>query len=161
HRKVAELIAAGKLHGLRLDHIDGLYDPVQYCRRLQRLINEHRPPTTPTPFYVVVEKILAPDESMPRLPGVAGTTGYDVLNLISRVLLETSGLPVLEQAWQTQAAPSRNFEQIVEESKTRILEATMSSEFTVLTRLLSRIAAGHWPSRDFTLDRLRVAFQMF
>jgi (1->4)-alpha-D-glucan 1-alpha-D-glucosylmutase len=161
HRKVTELIAAGKLHGLRLDHIDGLYDPVQYCRRLQRLINDHCPPPTPAPFYVVVEKILAPDETMPRLAGVAGTTGYDVLNLISRVLLDNSGLSPLEQTWQTQAAPSRNFEQMVEESKERILEATMSSEFTVLTRLLARIAAGHWPSRDFTLDRLRAAFELF
>jgi len=161
HRKVAELIGAGKLHGLRLDHIDGLYDPAGYCRRLQRLINENRPRGAPSPFYVVVEKILAPDETLPRMPGVAGTTGYDVLNLISRVLLEGNGLPVLEQTWQTQAAPSRNFEQIVEDSKTRILEATMSSEFTVLTRLLARIAAGHWPSRDYTLDRLRAAFELF
>jgi (1->4)-alpha-D-glucan 1-alpha-D-glucosylmutase len=161
HRKVAELIAAGKLHGLRLDHIDGLYDPMQYCRRLQRLINDHRPPTTPAPFYVTVEKILAPDETMPRLAGVAGTTGYDVLNVLSRVLLDNNGLSSLEQTWQTHAAPSRNFAQMVEDSKARILDATMASEFTVLTRLLARIAAGHWPSRDFTLDRLRAAFELF
>ena len=161
HEKVAALIAGGKLQGLRLDHIDGLYDPEQYCRRLHKLITDHRPAKGPKPFYVVVEKILAPDEAMPRLAGVAGTTGYDVLNLLSRVLLDGAGLPVLEQAWQTQAAPSRNFEQIVEESKARILDATMASEFTVLTRLLARIAAGHWPSRDFTLDRLRSAFEAF
>jgi (1->4)-alpha-D-glucan 1-alpha-D-glucosylmutase len=159
HRKVGQLIADGTLHGLRLDHIDGLFDPVAYCRRLQRLVNDQRPAATP--FYVVVEKILAPDETMPKLAGVAGTTGYDVLNLISRALLDNSGLPVLEQTWQTHAAPSRNFPQMVEDSKARILEATMSSEFTVLTRLLARIAAGHWPSRDFTLDRLRAAFEQF
>ncbi len=161
HRKVAELIAAGALHGLRLDHIDGLYDPEQYCRRLQRLVNAARGAAATAPFYTVVEKILAPDEPLPRFPGVAGTTGYDVLNFISRVLIKNEGLPVLEQAWQTHAAPSRNFAQMVDEAKARIIETTMSSEFTVLSRSLARIAAGHWPSRDFTLDRLRIALELF
>jgi (1->4)-alpha-D-glucan 1-alpha-D-glucosylmutase len=161
HRKVAALIAAGSIHGLRLDHIDGLYDPEQYCARLQRLVSAARGPASTTPFYTVVEKILAPDEPLPRFAGVAGTTGYDVLNLISRVLIRNDGLPVLEQAWQTHAAPSRNFAQLVDESKARIIETTMSSEFTVLSRLLARIAAGHWPSRDYTLDRLRMALEQF
>ena len=146
---------------MRLDHIDGLYDPEQYCARLQRLVNAARGAAGTAPFYTVIEKILAPDEAMPRFPGVAGTTGYDVLNLISRVLIRNEGLPVLEQAWQTHAAPSRNFAQLVDESKARIIETTMSSEFTVLSRLLARIAAGHWPSRDYTLDRLRIALESF
>ncbi len=139
----------------------GLYDPEQYCARLQRLVNTARGAAAAGPFYTVVEKILAPDEPLPKLPGVAGTTGYDVLNLISRVLVKNEGLPVLEHFWQTAAAPSRNFAQIVDESKARIIETTMSSEFTVLSRLLARIAAGHWPSRDYTLDRLRMALELF
>ena len=160
HRKVAELIAAGTLHGLRLDHIDGLYDPAQYCLRLQRLIRHSRPKRA-APLYVVVEKILAPGEPLPRLPGIAGTTGYDALAAIMRVLLDGGGLSALEQTWQTQAAPSRNFEQMVEDGRTRMIEASMASEFTVLVRLLARIAAGHWPSRDYTFDRLRAAFELF
>jgi (1->4)-alpha-D-glucan 1-alpha-D-glucosylmutase len=158
HHKVADLIFKGQLQGIRLDHIDGLYDPAQYCQRLHRLVGQAN---GNKPFYTVVEKILAPAETMPQLSGVAGTTGYDALNLISRVLADGDGLPVLEQAWQTQAAPMRNFGQIVEDAKMRVLEATMASEFTVLVRLLSRIAAGHWPSRDFTLDRLRAALELF
>ena len=35
---VARLIAEGRLHGLRLDHVDGLRDPAQYARRLQEMI---------------------------------------------------------------------------------------------------------------------------
>ena len=161
HRKVAELIAKSKLHGLRLDHIDGLYDPEQYCARLQRLVGSLLGAANAKSFYTVVEKILAPGESMPKFPGVAGTTGYDVLNLISRVLVKNEGLPALEHTWQTHAAPSRNFAQMVDEAKSRIVETTMASEFTVLSRLLARIAAGHWPSRDYTLDRLRIAFELF
>ena len=101
-------------------------------------------------FYIVVEKILGPARALPELPGVAGTTGYDILNQISRVLVNDAGLPVLEDAWQTAAAPGRNFAQMVDEAKSRIIETSLASEFTVLVRLLSRIAAGHWLSRDFT-----------
>ena len=72
------MIAKGSLHGLRLDHIDGLRDPHQYFRRLQRLIDVERPPGG-GPFYVVVEKIVADGERLPRFAGVAGTTGYEYL----------------------------------------------------------------------------------
>jgi (1->4)-alpha-D-glucan 1-alpha-D-glucosylmutase len=161
HRKIAGLIAKGRLHGLRLDHIDGLYDPAQYCRRLQRLTNHVRKSDGNAPLYVAVEKILAPDEAMPEFAGVAGTTGYEALNCISRVLLDSGGLPVLERTWQAQAAPGRSFDQMVADAKARIIKSTMSSEFTVLTRLLARIAAGHWPSRDYTEDRLRAALESF
>ena len=161
HRKVVELIATGRLHGLRLDHIDGLYDPAQYCSRLKQLVAAARAGVRTTPFYTVVEKIVAPDESPPKFPGVAGTTGYDVLNLVTRLLVQSDGLPILEQAWQTHGAPSRNFAQMVDEAKSRIVETTLASEFTVLSRLLARIAAGHWPTRDYTLDRLRTALELF
>jgi (1->4)-alpha-D-glucan 1-alpha-D-glucosylmutase len=161
HRKVATLIAHGKLHGLRLDHIDGLYDPGEYCRRLQRLTSHMRRPEGNAPFYLVVEKILAPGEIMPRFAGIAGTTGYDALNWISRVLLDADGLPALEQTWQSHAAPGRNFDEMVADAKARTINSTLSSEFTVLTRLLARIAAGHWPSRDYTEDRLRAALESF
>jgi len=157
HRKVLELVQAGKLQGIRLDHIDGLYDPAQYCLRLRKAVTDAGGKS----FYTVVEKILAPEEPMPQFAGVAGTTGYAVLNLVSRVLVDGEGLPALERIWQTQAAPSRNFGQMVEDAKTRIIETSLASEFTVLARLLSRIAAGHWPSRDFTADRLRAALQLF
>jgi (1->4)-alpha-D-glucan 1-alpha-D-glucosylmutase len=144
HRKVSELIAAGKLHGLRLDHIDGLYDPAQYCARLHRLTATAKPSAVPGPFYTVVEKILAPDERMPKLPGVHGTTGYDALNLISRVLVDQKG-----------------FAQMVEEAKALVIKTSMASEFTVLAQLLARIAAGHWSTRDYTFSRLSAALELF
>lgn len=156
------MIREGRLHGLRLDHIDGLHDPVQYARRLQRLIRwGHEGETRFRRFYVVVEKILGEGEAMPRLPGVAGTTGYDVLNLIARVLLDGSALAALDRLWVELSGRTLTFGDIVRQAKMRVLDTMLSSEFTVLTRLLGRIAAGHWPSRDFTLDRLRAALQLY
>jgi (1->4)-alpha-D-glucan 1-alpha-D-glucosylmutase len=156
HRLTFDLIKSGRLHGLRLDHIDGLSDPIQYCARLRKLV---RTPERRT--YLVVEKILAENEPMPRLPGVSGTTGYDVLNLITRVLLDDSGLPELDGMLHGIAPKAADFHGILKPAKMRALDNMLASEFTVLSRQLARIAAGHFPSRDYTSDRLRAAFQSY
>lgn len=163
HRRVMALIASGQLHGIRLDHIDGLADPAQYTRRLSRLVRAARDPRARArPFYIVVEKILADGEPMPDLPGIAGTTGYDVLNVITRVLLDESGLQQLDSFYSDVIVGRReNFDELVRDAKARVLETMLASEFTVLCRLLSRIAAGHWRSRDFTLERLRAALRAY
>jgi (1->4)-alpha-D-glucan 1-alpha-D-glucosylmutase len=163
HRRVMALIASGQLHGLRLDHIDGLSDPAQYTRRLSRLVRAALDPSARgRPFYIVVEKILADGETMPDLPGVAGTTGYDVLNVLTRVLLDDSGLEQLDKFYSDIIVGRReNFDDLVRDAKVRVLETMLASEFTVLCRLLARIAAGHWRSRDFTLERLRAALRAY
>ncbi|MDC7786567.1 malto-oligosyltrehalose synthase [Rhodoplanes sp. TEM] len=162
HRRVLELIRDGRLHGLRLDHVDGLADPVQYARRLSRVVRAVRPGRARSqPFYIVAEKILAEGEPMPALPGVAGTTGYDVLNVISRVLLDDGGMPRIDALYRDILGERQHFEAIVEAAKLRVLETMLASEFTVLCRLLARIAAGQWKSRDFTFDRLRAALQAY
>jgi len=160
HALVARLTADGKLHGLRLDHIDGLWDPIQYCRRLQKLIRAAQGAGRQG-FYVVVEKILGDHEPMPGLPGVAGTTGYEWLNVISRVLVNGDGLGPLDRFRRETTDNPRPFRQIVERAKLRVLENLLSSEFTVLVRLLARIAAGHYRTRDFTITRLEAALRLF
>jgi (1->4)-alpha-D-glucan 1-alpha-D-glucosylmutase len=160
HVLVARLIAEDKLQGLRLDHIDGLLDPIQYCRRLQRLIQAAQGASR-RPFYVVVEKILAEGERVPELPGVAGTTGYEWLNVISRLLVDNRGLAPLDRFRREATDNPRPFAQILERAKARVLENLLSSEFTVLVKLLVRIAAGHYRTRDFTHTRLEAALRLF
>jgi (1->4)-alpha-D-glucan 1-alpha-D-glucosylmutase len=162
HRLVAALIAGGRLHGLRVDHIDGLWDPAKYFRQLQRLIRRPRGPAgSRRSFYIVVEKILASGEVMPRFPGVAGTTGYEWLNAISRLLLDPRGLAELHRVGRAAARRHASFEETLEQSKRRVLHTVLASEFTVLARLLARIAAGQWRTRDFALDSLRSALELF
>ena len=160
HALVARLTADGRLQGIRLDHIDGLLDPVQYCRRLQRLIRAAEG-ASGREFYVLVEKILADGERMPALPGVAGTTGYEWLNVISRTLVEPAGLEPLDRFRAETTDNPRPFRQILERAKLRVLENLLSSEFVVLVRLLGRIAAGHYRTRDFTIARLAAALRQF
>jgi (1->4)-alpha-D-glucan 1-alpha-D-glucosylmutase len=160
HRLVRRLIAEGCLQGLRLDHIDGLRDPHQYFRRLQRLVERNAPPGR-APFYLIAEKILADGEHLPRFADVAGTTGYEWLNAMSRLLLDDGGLAMLERAWHRASGDARAFSEIVIEAKRRVIANILASEFTVLTRLLSRIAAGHYSTRDYSAERLRAAFELF
>jgi (1->4)-alpha-D-glucan 1-alpha-D-glucosylmutase len=162
HGLVARLIAGGQLQGLRLDHIDGLRDPAQYTRRLHRLIRTLRGRTgRGSAFYVVVEKILAEGEPIPHLPGIAGTTGYEWLNTISRVLADDKGFERLERTWREFTGERADFTAILESAKRRVIDTMLASEFTVLAGALSRIAAGHFSTRDFTLNRLRAALQAY
>src|SRR5205807_6982295 len=137
-----------------------LRDPHQYFRRLQRLSDGTRPASSGR-FSVVAEEILADGERLPRFAGVAGTTGYEWLNVISRVLLDDRGLATLGRAWHDVSGDERNFDAILIEAKRRVIANILASEFTVLTRLLTRIAAGHYTTRDYTTERLRAAFELF
>jgi (1->4)-alpha-D-glucan 1-alpha-D-glucosylmutase len=161
HRLVGEMIAGNRLHGLRLDHIDGLQDPIAYCRRLQTLAQRARGGSKRKPFYILVEKILGEGEALPEFPGVAGTTGYEWLNVISQTLVDPAGLPALKELAKDITGRRQPFAEVVDEAKRRVLHSILSSEFVVLTRLLSRIAAGHWRTRDFTLDGLRNALELY
>ena len=162
HPLVARLIAADQLHGLRLDHIDGLRDPAQYTSRLRQLIRKLPGQAQRNhSYYVIVEKILADGEPMPQFPGVVGTTGYEWLNLISRVLVNGSGLDRLERTWRDFTGEHASFPAMLEAAKRTVIDTMLASEFTVLARALARIAAGHFSTRDFTISRLRAALQAY
>jgi (1->4)-alpha-D-glucan 1-alpha-D-glucosylmutase len=159
HGLVGRLIADGALQGLRLDHIDGLYDPAQYAQRLQDLIRARQ--ASDGPFYVVMEKILGEREPLPHFSGVAGTTGYEWLNVISRLLMDGRGLAALDRLWGKLSSDDRAFDQILVEAKRHILRNILAAELTALARLLARIAAGHYRTRDYSPQRLRGALALF
>ncbi|MBI5129229.1 MAG: malto-oligosyltrehalose synthase [Rhodopseudomonas palustris] len=160
HSLVKRLIANGQLHGLRLDHIDGLRDPAQYFQRLRRLIRDAKGPAAP-PLYMVIEKILGEGEALPRFAGVHGTTGYEWLNVITHALLDGAGLAPLDEVWRQISSTSPDFPPVLMRAKRRVLETLLLSEFTVLTRLLARIAGGHYSTRDFSADNLRQVFELY
>ncbi|MBR0776451.1 malto-oligosyltrehalose synthase [Bradyrhizobium diazoefficiens] len=159
HRLVKQLITEGKLQGIRLDHIDGLRDPAQYCQRLRRLVRDAQ--GNARPFYTVIEKILCEHEHLPRFAGVQGTTGYEWMNAITQVLVDSKGLEALDETWRQISNRPPRLAPYVKEAKRRVLETLLASEFTVLTRLLARIANGHYSTRDFSADSLRQAFELY
>src|SRR5205085_1800104 len=160
HRMVNRLIEQGKLQGLRLDHIDGLRDPAQYFQRLRRLIRDARGEIA-GPFYLVIEKILGDHEKLPAFAGIHGTTGYEWMNAIVRVLLDGSGLDQLDEVWRQISNRPPRLAPVLMEAKRRVLETLLTSEFTVLSRLLARIAAGQYTTRDYSADSLRQALELY
>jgi (1->4)-alpha-D-glucan 1-alpha-D-glucosylmutase len=165
HALVKTLIAEGKLQGLRLDHIDGLRDPAQYFQRLRRLIRAAQggapKPFYTKPFYMVIEKILGEHEKLHAFSGVHGTTGYEWMNAITQVLVDGNGLEPLDEIWRQVSNQSPKLEPILKVAKRRVLETLLTSEFTVLTRLLARIAGGHYSTRDYAADSLRQALELY
>ncbi|HEX5063561.1 MAG TPA: alpha-amylase family glycosyl hydrolase, partial [Kofleriaceae bacterium] len=91
HRRVLELVAAGDIDGLRIDHVDGLRDPQGYLTRL----HERAPGA-----WIIVEKILTADEQLPAGWPVDGTTGYDFLEKVTGLLVDPSGERVLTDTFE-------------------------------------------------------------
>lgn len=160
HVLVQRLIAEDRIQGLRIDHVDGLHDPMQYLQRLRRLIREAQG-RSPRPFLLLIEKILGETESLQGFEACDGTTGYEWLNRFSRVLLFPQGHADLKEVWRQASNLAPEFEPVLIEAKRRVLETLLVSEFTVLTRLLARIAAGHYSTRDYSEDSLRQALTLF
>jgi (1->4)-alpha-D-glucan 1-alpha-D-glucosylmutase len=160
HRLVKKLIAEGKLQGLRLDHIDGLRDPAQYFQRLRRLIRNAQGKTS-KPLYMVIEKILGEHEKLHPFAGVHGTTGYEWLNTITQALVDGKGLDPLDEIWRQISNMPPRLEPVLKEAKRRVLDTLLTSEFTVLRRLLARIAGGHYSTRDYSADSLRQALELY
>ncbi len=160
HRLVRKLIAEGKLQGLRLDHIDGLRDPMQYFQRLRRLIRQAQGGDA-RPFYIVIEKILGEGEALQRFPGISGTTGYEWMNVLTHLLIDPKGLDALDEVWRQISNQPPQLDPVLEAAKRRVLETLLTSEFTVLARLLTRIANGHYSTRDYSADILRQALELY
>ncbi len=160
HTLVRRLVAEDKIQGLRIDHVDGLHDPMQYLQRLRRLVREAQG-ASPRKFLLLIEKILGESESLQGFAACDGTTGYEWLNRFSQVLLFPDGHTELKEVWRQVSNLSPSFEPVLIESKRRVLETLLVSEFTVLARLLARIAAGHYSTRDYSEDSLRQALTLF
>ncbi|HTU66375.1 MAG TPA: malto-oligosyltrehalose synthase [Steroidobacteraceae bacterium] len=157
HRLVARLLRDGAIDGLRIDHVDGLLDPGEYLARVRALALD--PQGASRPFYLVVEKILARDETLPRDWQVDGTTGYEFANLVLRTLTDGAGSAALTRAWRAASGDTQPFAALVRDCKHRILNNEMASELNVLARDTARLARQNARTADFTRNLLRRAIR--
>ena len=164
HRLVLQWVADGGVDGLRIDHIDGLRDPLVYLQRLRRAVDERRPPVDgggPTRrFPILVEKILSPDEPLrPEWP-VEGTTGYEVLNDLEAVFIDADGYARLERHYRRLLRLDRrgvDFDAVALASKRRVLGASLAADVERLLRLLLPIARRDPRTAVVPTDGLRAA----
>lgn len=143
HAHLEKLLARGQVQGLRVDHIDGLLDPGTYLERLRQLAG----PDT----YLTVEKILEDGERLPREWPIAGTTGYDFLAAVNRLLTSDKTAPAFsslyKQLVRDQPSP---YDRQVFDNKSHMLHEHFGGELDNLIRLWQPILPG-----DIAADRFR------
>jgi (1->4)-alpha-D-glucan 1-alpha-D-glucosylmutase len=128
HEMVLRCVADGLVTGLRVDHPDGLADPGAYVRRLAA--------AAPS-AWLVVEKILGADETLPALWPVAGTTGYDALRLASGLFVDTGGEPAVTTFAAEECGP-QDLRQMEHDAKQWVAEHILLAEVRRIARAARR-----------------------
>jgi (1->4)-alpha-D-glucan 1-alpha-D-glucosylmutase len=166
HRIPFELIQKSLVSGIRIDHPDGLFDPLRYFEDLQA--------QAPLPgqasangsgngarrrVYLAAEKILVGDEELRPGWAIEGTTGYGFLNLLNGLFVDASKARFFQRLYRKFTGWSQSYPDLIYESKRLVMQVSMSSELNVLSRRLDRVSEQHRRSRDFTLESLRDALR--
>lgn len=133
HALILRLVRDGVIDGLRVDHIDGLRDPLEYLTRLRGEVGE-------IPMFV--EKILSTDEELRREWPIQGTTGYEFLNELEDVFLDPRGATAIEAAYRRsrRLSPDATFRSLASAGKTDVLARGLHSDLLRLVRTLASIA---------------------
>ena len=155
HRLLLELVAAGQVDGLRLDHVDGLYDPAGYLARLQERLGTLAAARGRS-LYLVVEKITASYEHLPQWP-VHGETGYHFANVVNRLLVDPATRTRMDRAYRAAVPEARDWPTVAYESQQLVLRRSLASELNVATNQLARIARADRHTRDLNFSSLRNA----
>jgi (1->4)-alpha-D-glucan 1-alpha-D-glucosylmutase len=159
HAKTFQLYQEGLIDGVRVDHVDGIADPRNYCGRLRRALtklNHARPEGAPkgTPF-VYVEKILAPGERLSKEWQVDGDTGYSFMNEVSALLHHPGGEEPLGHAWKELTGRPADFEVEEKRARRRTVQTMLAADFNSCAHALHKIARSHPDTRDYTLLAIR------
>ena len=158
HRLIFELIKSGAVTGMRIDHVDGLWNPRAYLEQVQC---KHREitasPDAANGLYLLVEKILMPGEKLHAEWPVHGTTGYDFTNQVNQMLVDRSAEASLTETYHRFVGDSPRFADLAYRKKRLIMQLSLASEVHVLARMLNRLSEQNRWYRDFTLSALTVA----
>jgi (1->4)-alpha-D-glucan 1-alpha-D-glucosylmutase len=164
HAFVLELLARGAATGLRIDHVDGLFSPADYLRRLQARATDlldGAADAAGRAVYLVVEKILGADEQLvPDWP-VHGTTGYEFSAVLTNLFVDRRHERAMDEIYRRflRARSQPSFDDIAYQSRKQIVHATMSGDINALGHQLNRLSERNRHYRDFTLYSLIAAIK--
>jgi (1->4)-alpha-D-glucan 1-alpha-D-glucosylmutase len=153
HGYILRLVSKNPYAGLRVDHIDGLRDPLAYLNKLQeRLASDEARKETSS--YVLVEKILARHEALPDDWPVSGTTGYDYLNEANGLFVEPKGARRMEEIYSTFIGRQQNFVDVVYQKKKSVMNTLLGVEMRTLGRQLAELASQDRYARELNREQL-------
>ena len=148
HARIETMISREEIDGLRVDHPDGLREPLEYFKRLRALLPQGR---------IYVEKILENDERLKEDWPIDGTVGYDFLAKVNRLWMDDQRTDVLTATYSDFTGHPVNFGALVREKKRAIVESTFSAELDRLAEAALGIARADWKTRDSSPRQLREA----
>ena len=150
HSLIFKFIKDNKIDGLRVDHIDGLYDPEEYLQRVRERIDGR---------YLIVEKILEDNENLPLSWPVEGTTGYDFLNLVNGLFCKAKNENKLSRIYTRFSRRAISFDDLVVEKKRLIISTRMAGELERLSLIVEDIAKQDRYGADITLNGIKSALE--
>ena len=150
HSLIFKLVKENNIDGLRIDHIDGLYDPEEYLHRVRERIDGK---------YLVVEKILEQDEQLPERWPVEGTTGYDFLNFVNGIFINVKNENKLNRIYTQFTRRASSFDDLVVDKKRLIISTRMAGELERLSLLVEDIAKHDRYGADITLNGIKTALE--
>lgn len=153
HARLFEWLRQGRIHGLRVDHPDGLADPAAYFARLQR----RHAALLGRAAYLPVEKILADDEALPAGWPVHGDTGYRFAADACAVLVDTRHEAAFDALYADLAGPRPPFVAVLQEAKRRVIAESLAADRDLLVRRAHAMAQEDRSARDCSRQQLRDA----
>ena len=150
HELILKWLGAGSLAGVRVDHGDGLRDPQGYFDRLRAAAPD---------AWIVAEKILARNESLRETWPVAGTTGYDFLNMVNGLWVSPEGLGELDGIYERVLGGPVDFPALVHDSKIAVTADMLGSDVNWLSSIFVEICERDRDHRDYTRAAIRHAIR--
>jgi (1->4)-alpha-D-glucan 1-alpha-D-glucosylmutase len=152
HGLILALCVDERVAGVRVDHVDGLWDPAQYLSRLdEALAARGRYP------MVLVEKILHRDESLDRRWPVDGTTGYEFADRAGGLFLEEAGCRQLSALGAALTGEPATFDELGLVAKREMLHRTFVAQLDRLARLALSALDTERPGHDLSVTDVRRA----
>jgi len=157
HRLLLELVNAGAVTGLRIDHPDGLYLPREYFEKIQQRCAKALAIALPQDgraIYIVAEKILTGAETLRKDWLLHGTTGYDFANQIGQLLVDSSAETAITKTFHRFMGHSLHFGHLVYAKKLQVMKLALANDVDVLGNMVDRLSEQNRWYRDFTLEAL-------
>ncbi len=148
HALISDLVESGKVTGLRIDHIDGLYDPTEYLKRLREKVGD---------VYITVEKILEEKEDLPDFWPIEGTSGYDFLIYVNGIFCQANNQEQFSELYSIFTGLNTPYEQLFRDKKRLIIDKNLAGDVDNLAQLLKRVSGYYRTGNDFTQHGLQRA----
>lgn len=158
HRLISELAKKEDAIGLRVDHVDGLHDPRRYLERLRAAVASKDENRGKVNRYLVVEKILGREEPLPGDWPVAGTTGYDFLNVVNGLFVDPDGFSHLNRDFQRFAGCNLSYAEVCYTRNKQVIYQLFAGELAAFNHALAKLASSDRYARDLPVPELVRAF---